>query len=403
MSDHIGSTEETPASHEEVLLEEDSSRKTQRERLWETYCSLIRKYQPVLELADEAIDRLLFFTPSSSSGEGSSRWREVIWGILQLHRLALDLALNQNRRPIENSYGTSVGLVRPKIPATSIRIALTVLQSLGPVAQEIVRSRTHPDITLRRQSRIRAYLERMRFVLRMTLLLQYWRHVYSDNLKSGTTTGGESSSSSPSLTTIVAPGLLMDGGLFPSRMSAPTVTQERTRIEREQYTGRRTGRKVSRRTRGSGGERGGGLSSSQEQVEKGPPPSVMSQVFRTLLGELLYVLRPLLQAESEASSSSTPSKLRRTWVLTFFMDLASLSSLHSSAMHGNLTTREEWRRRRMRLLLYLLRAPIWDRYTQPVAERIGSAVEIVPLAGGLLSSYLWDWLYYWKLYRAEEG
>ena len=64
----------------------------------------------------------------------------------------------------------------------------------------------------------------------------------------------------------------------------------------------------------------------------------------------------------------------------------------------------------MRLLLYLLRSPIWESYTQ---RCVGTDQQVddgndflsrnVPLLGGLLASYLRDWIYYWRVYKAEEG
>jgi hypothetical protein len=50
-----------------------------------------------------------------------------------------------------------------------------------------------------------------------------------------------------------------------------------------------------------------------------------------------------------------------------------------------------------------LRSPIWELYTQRGADGMSRSVEMLPLFGKLLTNYMWDWLYYWKLYRAEEG
>jgi peroxin-16 len=363
--------------------------------LWHTYCQIVERYLPLVEFTDEAISRLLFLTPLSSEDEGASRWREVIWGFLQLNRLALDLAVNQRRRPVENSYGTSMDVVRPSIPATSIRIALTILQSLGPVAQELVRSSTSQRITLRRQSRVRVLLERMRFVLRGYLLVNYWWHVRKDN-KLFNNNMSESGTGQRSPALRLVPGLLLEGGLFPVHSNAPTTHQERARMQREQYQGRRTGRRVTRGTLASA------VSSLPEYSQTFP---LIGDTVRVILGELLYIARPLFQAELENSQSGDDdvSSLGKTWILSLLMDLASLWSLQSTRHDGNVATQNELKRRKLRLLLYLLRVPVWDRLTKPRVDNLCASIERIPLFGKLLTNYLYEWLYYWRLYRAEEG
>jgi hypothetical protein len=149
------------------------------------------------------------------------------------------------------------------------------------------------------------------------------------------------------------------------------------------------------------------------------------------VGELLYIARPLLQAEVQARTTNS-LLLYKLWALCVSMDVASLVALKESLrdvdgrereaaktdsnayldafkdmwgpnVDGNTVTQAEWKRRRMRLFLYLLRAPIWDRFTRGSAENVSAILDRIPLFGGLMQNYLWDWLYYWKLYRAEEG
>jgi hypothetical protein len=86
------------------------------------------------------------------------------------------------------------------------------------------------------------------------------------------------------------------------------------------------------------------------------------------------------------------------------MDLISLGLLSKQGKNGNSHSKDEWNRRRMRLFVYLLRAPIWNRLTSPFLDQTTSVIQKVPLIGGLVHSYLWDWIFYWKhpLY-SEEG
>ena len=361
---------------------------------WNTYSQLVEKYLFAFEFADDAISRLLLFSPSSTNAtKGSSRWRQVVWGLLQLHRLTIDIALRQRKRlpRDDNPYGATIAIQDPSSPAVTIRIALTVLQSLGPTLQELICSTT-TDLTImeQRQSRTRVVVERIRFLLRGYLLVHYWQKIWN-----ATTGSLLESRETMARRTTVTPGLLMDGGLYPTRSSAHSLIEEVARVEREQYVGRRTGRRVAARH---------GFSQTVDVLtatsSHGSDADAAFSTARVLTGELLYIMRPLYQAESELSGKATPIM---SWILCLGMDLSSLWSLRLSASRGNQATRTEWNRRRLRLLLYLLRVPVWEKITEPATDRIGQALDKVPLFGRLSSNYLREWLYYWRFYRAEEG
>jgi peroxin-16 len=369
--------------------------------IWKLYQAWVQTHQNTLMLADETISRLLLWTPHAEASN-TSRWREIIWGFLSLHRLAVDLALRDDHS--NDEHGTSIHVpVDSTFPATSIRIALTVLQCLGPIAQELVVIRRTPPSgiegslsqnaaarhdarqTVSRQARVRLHLEKARLALRAVLLIGYWRRMWQQH---------PTNTDAPN----VPPGLLMDGGLYHIQHSiqrTPTVEQERARVERQQYRGRRTNRRVvTRRDDHSETQ----LSPERRRL------SFYSNALRVVLGELLYIIRPLYWAQAEdATVHQDSSKRWKAWAFALGIDLASLASLKKCKDDGNEITKREWSRRRMRLLLYLLRSPIWERYSQRGAAGLSGAVEVVPLLGKLLTSYLWDWLYYWKLYRAEEG
>lgn len=162
---------------------------------------------------------------------------------------------------------------------------------------------------------------------------------------------------------------------------------------RRNYVGRRTGLKITK------------------QSDESKPQSTTSHL---ILGELLYILRPLYWASAEAQhyhavdhddSSLSPSlSLLKAWVTTLGMDLASLNLLSRQRKNGNRWSQEEWNRRRMKLFLYLLRSPIWSRGTSPAMERTSSIVQRIPLLGNLVDACLWDWIMYWKHpYVSEEG
>ena len=66
---------------------------------------------------------------------------------------------------------------------------------------------------------------------------------------------------------------------------------------------------------------------------------------------------------------------------------------------------QELKRRKMRLLLYVLRAPVWNNHTLPMLEGVSQKVlRKMPLVGNLLETVLWDWiLYYQHPFVSEEG
>jgi hypothetical protein len=414
-----------PTSAQEIV---DRSRE-----LWEQYLDRVREYRPLLLQADEYLGHLAFLAPSY--GESGSGWIEVLFGLLQLSRLSMDLA---SRKEDKNPFGASVAISPKGFPATASRIALTVLQCIWPVAQELVRSSRSSKITHRRQARVRRFLERVRFLLRGVLLYQYWKQMKEEGQ---------------------TPGLLLEGGQYTGDCvdndgpikSVPDVEQERARLRRAQYKGRRTGRKVGaevgqRRLKGDTSVHDDDEALTGETMAQPPVvsnnealKSLFPEVLRPyvtspigiMVGELLYIARPLLQAEVQARTTNS-LLLYKVWALCLSMDVASLVALKESLrdvdgrereatktdsnvyldavkdmwgphIDGNAVTQAEWKRRRMRLFLYLLRAPIWDRLTRGSAENVSAILDRIPLFGGLMQNYLWDWLYYWKLYRAEEG
>lgn len=66
---------------------------------------------------------------------------------------------------------------------------------------------------------------------------------------------------------------------------------------------------------------------------------------------------------------------------------------------------DEWLRRYQRLWLYWLRTPVWEGLTHPVLTWSKSLLEdyLPPLVGPWFSSYLLEWIWWWKEYRLEEG
>lgn len=386
--------------------------------IWTIYKTWAREHESKIWLLDQVVARLLLWLPTSnaatpvSEGEQSHwRWREVGYGLLDLHRFLIEIATSNDEPWTKDGamsspfLGTSVSIIEQDNvqdrlsfpPSTSLRVALTVLQSILPAALEIARSPGPIGTTMHRLAAVKQYIERARFVLRLALLLKYWRCVQNSVFD-------------------VAPGLLLHGGLYHAPIGL-TVEQEQSRMERLSYVGRRTGRRSVVEGRDKEAKFGGldsqaKLKLSARQLHQPSNLSSVTARLRIIAGELLYVCRPLLQAETNAwfvpssrdLSLKSTKRLQTSWLLCLLMDVTSLLSLHACAASGNSATRDEWHRRRMRLCLYLLRSPVWNTHTEKALSLVTNGVIAkIPLVGSLLNSYIWDWVYYWQVYRAEEG
>jgi hypothetical protein len=337
---------------------------------WQLYRQLVRRYRIPLEFADEAIERLLFWIPHHDTN--GPQWREILFGILSLNRLSMHCS----QEPVlENSFGTSIQTLEdPVIPATVVRISLSVIHCLMPSLLEII---PMDSLRTRRQTVLRKRLEQLKFALRLYLLISYWKQ-YRNSAKQ-TSSNGESI------------GILRGGGMFDLGHGPGLSMQEAYGLNRRQnYIGRRTGLTV---------------------VNSRPSTKGKGRLFRSILGELLHILRPLYWASAEAHHHQTlhgngkrTVALLKSWVLTLVVDLTSLQLLVDQRYSGNKWAIEEWNRRKNRLLVYLLRTPIWSSLTSPVLEQCSAVWKKLPLLGQLIDVCLWDWVLYWKLpYVAEEG
>lgn len=339
---------------------------------WQAYRRLIRRYRIPLGFADEAIERLLFWIPHHDTN--GPQWREIIFGIISLNRLSMHCS----QEPVlENSFGTSIQTLEdPQIPATAIRILLSVIHCFMPSLLEII---PMDSLRTKRQSALRKRLEQLKFGLRLYLMMSYWKQLRK---------GVEQSSSFDDSNV----GILRGGGMFDLGQGAGLSMEESHSLQRRQsYVGRRTGLTV---------------------VDSRPSMRGKRRLYRTILGDLLHILRPIYWASAEADhhkklngkSSTRLLALSKSWVITLIMDFASLQLLVDQRYSGNIWAIDEWNRRKQRLLLYFLRPPAWSGLTSPLLEQCSSVLKKLPLLGQLIDVCIWDWVLYWKLpYVAEEG
>jgi Peroxisomal membrane protein (Pex16) len=277
------------------------------------------------------------------------------------------------------------------IAATSLRIVLHALHSLMPSILELasaIPGTSSPTVRRERQAQVRWRLEQIKFAIRMYLMFNYGKQIQIQQ---------ESTKKSGKSVPTLQPGIMLAGGIYqPMRDSMGISADELLAIQRKRaYRGRRTG-----------------IAISPDPISDRTSTGSMSPM-PWILGEFLYSARPLVWSGAEARHAHSlqqsglqleSNQLMKSWLITFAMDIVSLGLLSRESRSGNPLSREEWNRRRMKLLLYLLRAPLWTHATSPTLERISTIAQNVPLFGRIFDSYLWDWILYWKHpFVSEEG
>ncbi|XP_011504831.1 PREDICTED: peroxisomal membrane protein PEX16 [Ceratosolen solmsi marchali] len=142
-------------------------------------------------------------------------------------------------------------------------------------------------------------------------------------------------------------------------------------------------------------------SSAIETEELGNPSHIYSLKKSLLLAETMYVVKPLLHL---GCLSITGSRDWFPWLLSFFIDVASLKIVTEESM---LTTKEQQElvRRRIGLLLYLLRSPFYDNCSRikilSMLDMISKKVPLARLITEPIAKYLPHWqntyFYMWSM------
>ena len=248
---------------------------------------------------------------------------------------------------------------------------------------------------------------------------------------------------------ISAFGILKDGGLFELGCNdAISCENETKRVKRMLYVGKRTGRNIhynqvltnhrdnihdmdkSDESNCSQSE----LYESAVQWGKSIMESPKTKIAFLVLGEFLHLLRPLYFIHASRhceklftfrndnmSQKQKRNYMLKTWIKSLLLDLISQKSIQlaNSVRKKNILsspnssggqqddskpmldisskgTKDELYHRKMRLMLYLLRSPMFDHVTLPVANAIGKVLNSIPLVGQPLTLYILDLLTYWQ-------
>jgi hypothetical protein len=134
---------------------------------------------------------------------------------------------------------------------------------------------------------------------------------------------------------------------------------------------------------------------------------VESQKSKTFIaGELIHAVRPVLYAilryrNPKDSSSWTPLSFSLLLeALSLFMTSQSVQAFTAPSSHLDCKRAEsELSSRKMLLLLYLLRDPVYIKLTKPAAEKACSVTDAIPLLGKLFRYGIMHSLNYYHQYH----
>ena len=514
----------------EAFLANNNNSSSLLQFVWERYKGVAKNHRLTLGVLDETLSRLLFWIPHNADIEnststinndnnntttttttttgtneyGDAAWREVGYGILSLHRLSMDLALNDDENHHSSStnnsscsrtnhYGMSIRTkYPPTMAATSARICLTVLHSLMPSLISLVvllrakhnnaknnlatsnnNNNNNNTSIAASASKARLVLEQAKFLLRLSLLVHYWRQQRNTtNTSTSTSESSHSNNNNNNKQQTNVYGIMLDGGLYHSDQPQESIgipwDHAMALQRRRNYVGERTGwnNGVAAPPPTASGTATATSSAACSAVSSfsavrdyccskisqrllGDVDTGCFETTKTAFAELLYVARPLLWAWFESRYHAFPKSvnhdtdtirqwsgaaavpittnnattnnnsrgrpnLLKGWLLCLAMDVLSIRLLLEQQQQQQQQTQQqqmnhfagaEIRRRKLRLLLYLLRSPAWSNHTLPTLEGIShNVLRRIPVLGSVMEAVIWDWvLYYQHPFVSEEG
>jgi len=173
------------------------------------------------------------------------------------------------------------------------------------------------------------------------------------------------------------------------------------------------------------------IASSMRRILQSP----RARLVYLIIGELFHCYRPLFWAQScrnyplyeeesirvleediggkrgggsSGMMSRKKNSLIKSWIISLLMDVishkltimgtnATTSDNESTVNIASEITNDELYRRKMRWVLFLLRAPIWNLLTFPVVNKSRRLLSfMIPLVGRPLGMYIMDMLIYWQ-------
>jgi len=399
------------------------------------YRQFIQKYRSILRIFEDGLCRLVLYAPGrfvahSEDDSGHEKKKilpETLYAFIHVFSLFNDAVYHG----FGNGNGFTVGGLNEEcdghqVSMHSVRVLRSILSIVECMAPSLEvsaftksrlkmkskngRGEENSNFASHHDSHLTALLvsakiEKMKFVCRMGLIaINYYKHV--KNTRS-------SKSNAESIGNLSSLGILQEGGLLEPDECITSKSSENDRVKKLLYVGKRTGRKIIHQQNQNHSKTSQFLRNEKNNIShecKSMLDSPRTKMALLGLGELLHVYRPVYYVKTCLLHVSTDAKdsrkrMLKSWLVSLCMDVLSykLTKMSKTVQRGNVaidtssdSTKEELRHRKMRWTLYLLRAPIWDMATHPLAEKLGAAGEYIPLIGKPLVQYIMDILCYWQ-------
>ena len=353
--------------------------------LWMSYVKFVRINRPVFRLVEDCFATLLNYLPSRYYGyenerdecyydNNSSLTIEKWYSALNVWSLVHDA--------MESCYVR--GRFRKSWVKTILPVMLSSIECFELVLEQSTLIKPTPSssenhfrrhlnlqkIDMKRRNSIFS-IEIMKALLRMTLLFDKIFTTDSHTFQ------GENY-------------ILFGNGSFESELM-DNVSDELPRefVKCTYYYGQRTQRRIKCFQ---------SLDNNAKYVQQG---KIQRLKMKLLIGEILYILRPSVSSWFELLSAKqgdySYGRQLYTWIISLIIDVSSTQMSNAALQHQRLkpNMREELRHRKMRLMLYLLRAPIWSLITKPTAKCVERVITLlIPIFGKSFASYLMSMLLY---------
>jgi|AntRauTorckE5430_2_1112549.scaffolds.fasta_scaffold03855_1 hypothetical protein len=403
-------------------------------RYLQRYRQFIKQHRFILRLAEDGLCRLVLYAPgrfvahSENSGHEKKKiLPETLYALIHLWSLFNDTVYHGfgdgNGFTIGgldeegDRIGVSIQCVRV------LRTILSIVECMAPSLEVSAYSKSilHQTTPRRGQDNdnfnshhqrhmnalaISAKIERLKCVCRMGLVaINYYKQ----------TRNAPSISCSTNPVAIVSNiGILQEGGLLNPDEHVTSQLLENERVQKLLYVGKRTGRKVGYQHYQNQFNNLRFLHNEelpQNHRGKSMLKSPAAKLSFLALGELLHIYRPLYYVKSclrhtSIDDKDTRTRMYKSWILSLCMDVLShnLTKFATTVQRGNVkidvssdSTKEELYHRKLKWALYLLRVPIWDMTTYPIAGKMAAIIgNYVPLIGKPLVQYIMDILCYWQ-------
>lgn len=421
-----------------------------------SYREFIQKYRVLLRFAEDGLSRLVLYAPTRFVAhmegdifdeKGNRKiLPETLYALIHLWSLLNDVLYHgcgegngftvgalQDKESCDDVLSSGENETKVQQFSTSahtttvLRSILSIVECLSPALevsayyrnarirsldQTMKRKNADWILSKRRKNALEmsAKVETVKFICRLGLVAAH----YSTYLKRMASLGGNHEKMMKLWSGM---GILQYGGGLDPNEHVTSTKCENDRVKKLLYVGRRTGKQcgVTNRNRfeiprisSSDHPQGNKSLSSLSLRLIGSSPS--SKMLMIMAGELLHIYRPFYFIQSllkhkRDEIDSRRKKMLKSWILSLLMDVLSQKlTLLGKTVHrqysmvdtSSESTKIELYHRKMKWVLYLLRAPVWDMMTHPLLEIVGDVMDYVPFIGKPLARYIVDVVSYWE-------